>query len=787
MTYLTSLAQWIVVKLVPLPDGKTNKIPVHFASGLACDAHDPANWTTYEAAAAVAAARPSLVPGFVITAADDVFCVDIDGALGPGGWSALALELVQALPGCMTELSQSGRGLHIWGRYPNPPAHRMKRTDLSIECYTELRFIAWGTQQTGTLAERCDAFPAFLAKWFPAREAVDAPGNLRDGPRTDWRGPTDDADLLRRALRSHGLAATFGGRATFADLWDRNLDVLSRTYPGDGDGGVDWSSADAALAQHLAFWTGCDQGRMLRLMQESGLQREKWEREDYLPRTIASACGMQREVLQDKPVVTATPEALEPARPAAGAGAVPPPPTAGMHARTEATFLTPEQQVELFRGCVYIQDLHRVMVPGGKLLKPDQFRATFGGRVFSLDSRNEKTTRNAFEALTENQAVACPIADGTSFRPDMPYGTIIESEGRRRANIWWPADVRMLAGDISRFEQHLQKLFPHENDRRYLTYWMANVVQHPGHKSQWMPLLVGAEGNGKSLISRCLSYAVGTRYTHWPEASKLGNQFNGWLYGKILICVEDLLIGDQGEVWERLKPMITGESLEIEGKGIDQRTDEIAASFIANSNFKNAVRGTLNDRRVCHLWCAQQTADDVKRDGMGEEYMSSIYDWLKLHGGYAAVAHWLATIEIPPEFGLNWFKGRAPRSSHHMDAVAAGLGVVEQEIVEAIEREEIGFRGGWVSSGAVDRLLDRTGRAGRVPLNRRREMLQALGYDWHPALPQGRVHNPVQPDGAKVKLFLKNGHADRSLLRPADVAAAYSAAQGVEAVRRPST
>lgn len=784
---LTSTAQWVVVKLAPLPGGKTNKIPVHWITGEPCDAHDRGNHTTHAAAVAVASQWPRHTVGFVLTEQDDLFCLDIDGALqADGTWSALALQLLQALPGCMVEVSQSGRGLHAWGRYPNPPEHRKKRTDLGVELYTEARFIAIGTGQVGQIADRCDALPGVLAAWFPPLPRAEVHG---DGPRPDWRGPTDDADLLRRALRTHGAASAFGARASFADLWDRNTSVLARAYPGDGDAGVDWSSADAALAQHLAFWTGCDQQRMHHLMLQSGMARPKWEREDYLPRTIASACAVCATVCQDKPVVVGESPLAGPAHAAAvppgppgphAAGTPPAPPaastTVSMTARGEATFLTPQDQAVLFNGCFYISDLHRVLVPGGDLLPPERFRAVFGGRVFALDSRNEKTTRNAFEAFTENQAVAPPIMHGTCFRPDLPFGMLVVNEGRRRVNAHWPADVVMRQGDVSRFLRHAEILFPVKSDRDILLYWMANIVQRPGVKSQWMPLLVGAEGNGKSLFSRVLAYAVGNRYTHWPDAGKLGATFNAWLFGKLLICVEDLLIGDAAEVWEKLKPMITGESLEIEGKGIDQRTDEICANFIANSNHKNAIRATLNDRRVAHLWCAQMTGAEVLAAGLGPEYMAPMYDWLRAEG-YAAIAQYLRALPIPAEFGLAWFKGRAPRTTHHADAVAASLGPIEQEILDAIERQDTGFAGGWVSSGALDKLLDRMGRQRAIALNRRREIMQGLGYDWHPALVNGRVNNPVLPDGAKVKLFLRLDHPDRRLATAAEVAAAYTRAQ----------
>jgi putative DNA primase/helicase len=45
-----------------------------------------------------------------------------------------------------------------------------------------------------------------------------------------------------------------------------------------GDVGTDWSSADLALCNFLAFWTGKDPSRMDSLFRQSGLMRDKWDR-----------------------------------------------------------------------------------------------------------------------------------------------------------------------------------------------------------------------------------------------------------------------------------------------------------------------------------------------------------------------------------------------------------------------------------------------------------------------------------------------------------------------------
>lgn len=298
LTPLTALRQFVPVLVVPRPNGKSDKLPLS-ATGEVIDAHDPRHWLDYDSAA-----RVSPHVGFVITAASGFWCLDIDGALQPDNtWSPLALELTGMLPGTVVEVSHSGKGLHIWGRGPIPE-HRKKNVTLAIELYSNSRFILIGSQANGTMAATVPGIAAVVERYFkPADMTVSG----TDGPRADWRGPTDDADLIRRALASHSATSVFGGGgASFRDLWERNVDALARAYPATGESGpYDASSADAALVAHLAWWTGCDGPRIARLMRQSALARDKYDREDYLPRTIEAIAGKQKGVCQDKTLRTA--------------------------------------------------------------------------------------------------------------------------------------------------------------------------------------------------------------------------------------------------------------------------------------------------------------------------------------------------------------------------------------------------------------------------------------------------------------------------------------------------
>ena len=99
-------------------------------------------------------------------------------------------------------------------------------------------------------------------------------------------------------------------------------------------------------------------------------------------------------------------------------------------------------------------------------------------------------------------------------------------------------------------------------------------------------------------------------------------------------------------------------------------------------------------------------------------------------------------------------------------------------IRDCIARDDVGFRGGWVSSVRMDAALRNAKLDGAVPPNKRRDLLGQLGYSWHVGLTDGRVNNPLACDfGKKSRLFITEDHPSLSIARPAQVARTYEAAQ----------
>jgi hypothetical protein len=820
-------------------------VPVDPVTLIPHDAHAPTHWLDADTVERlVTESLAGLHVGFVLTANDPFFFVDLDDAMTPAGtWSPFALDVCARFPGAAMEVSRSGRGLHIFG-IASMMLHRCRRKGVPLELYTAGRVATLtGTGAQGDAGLDYTAqLAALVADLLPPGAETET--DWTAGPVAGWAGIRDDDELIARACESRSAAATFGGAAGFAGLWTANADALGRSYPpAKSDQTHDGSAADAALAQHLAFWTGNDCERIERLMWRSALVRPKWDRDGYLRDTITGACGRQVEFhgMPIKPTVTpatdatpapklrastdrqrefastvretvlaaATPaerDALTASRgptatasfwldnkgrapaelaamvtvapdlqgaPTASAVAGGPRRVSGMQ------YLTPDAQLEKFAGCAYVQDMHRILTPDGSLLRPDQFNATFGGYLFALDAIGVKDTRKAWEAFTESQVLRWPKVSGLCFRPGVPTGEVVELDGRQIVNCYVEIKTERRAGDPAPFLEHVARLLPDENDRRILIAYMAACVQFKGVKFQWAPLIQGCEGNGKTLLTRCVAFAIGKRYTHYPNAADIDNKFNGWLLNKLFIGVEDIYVPDHRlEVIEALKPIITGgDGLEIQLKGADQVTADICANFMLNSNHRDAIRKTHNDRRFAVFYTAQQKAGDLARDGMHGDYFPNLYDWLRREG-YAIVNEYLATYPIPDDLNPATRCQRAPTTSTTIEAVAASMGGVEQEVVEAVAEGRPGFMGGWISTVALDNVLRERGLSRRVPPNKRGELLEALGYEHHPGLPGGRPNNPIMIDGGKKpRLFIRTDSPARLIVGGANIVARYVADQ----------
>ena len=768
---LANCRQFILVQFIPRGDsGKMDKIPVSPHTYAPHNAHDATIWLSLADATRIAASLGTgWGVGVVLTDADPYICLDLDQCAEGGGWNDNAQRMMAAFPGAI-ELSNSGKGLHIWATYQGvaPPhckrAPKIAGVDPHMELYTGKRFIALGSTATGYMGDVTALLPAFIALYFPPSATSDAV--LVDGIDPEYT-PIDDADLLRRALdqpKRHDASATFTNvptMANFVDLWTRDVSVLRHVYPPQMTGkDINASDADAALAKELAYWTGRDAPRIERLMRQSALMRDKWDsHRTYLRDTVANGLSRCTSVFKGAPKSVALPGAAE--------GFIAP------LAITHATNIGREDMAKLFAGCVYIQDDNAVLLPNGDIVDQPRFKARYAGYTFAMDNDNLKSSRDSWDAFLNNSVITFPRVDGSAFDPQLPFQAVIVRGGRNWINTYKKPFVKMRKGDVTRFLMLLKKLLPNGDDALILLCYMAAIVQYPGVKFRYAPFLQGTPGNGKSTIVQCLKYALGYTYIFSVKAGMIENNFNAWLENHVLFIADDIYsTKDRTDMMEALKSMITEQDHGVTRKGIDSIQKRICGNFFFTDNHKDAMKKTDDSRRLCTLYCAQQSKQDRMRDGLTKEYFTGsdgLISWLEREG-FEFVAEFLHTFPIDPRYNPAGECQEAPDTSATSEAIIDGRTGIEHDVAEWIELREPGFCGGFVSATMLKKKMEGARSMGYLKI---KEMMLRLGYEVHRGLPGGRCNIDVQPDGTRPVLYVLRDSAAANMVGAAEITKLY--------------
>lgn len=438
------------------------------------------------------------------------------------------------------------------------------------------------------------------------------------------------------------------------------------------------------------------------------------------------------------------------------------------------TYVGSFMQLALFDKWVYVNDVHRIVSPSGFLYNEQKFDAhpRFSGREYQMTVDNSRPSRSPWEAFTKSQMPQGEKVHGMVFKPADEPGAILMIEGERYVNTWRPVNIRMVDGDITPFLTHLQILLP--LDWKILLNYLKFMMQRKGEKATWWPFIQGAPGNGKSYISDTMEYCIGYKFTQRPTPKNIDSQFNASLYGCLFLALEDVkMTEDYGLLWDTIKPMITQPRIEIQPKGVDKTTRDVCFNALVNSNHKGGLPKTRDDRRIGSFLSMQQRKADLQRDGLGPGYFKRLWDWSKDNNceGWARVAYFLAHDPIDADFDSK----DAPITSSTEEHIRASRTPAEVEIGDAIEGQLVGFRNGWINMIALDIML-RSRNLRHINPQKRVEIIEALGYMPHPALPRGRLTTPLN-DGTIPVLYLLPDHPALKFTDPAAIRDTYQLAQ----------
>ncbi len=293
-TVLRELKHWVLWKAEDR-DGKTTKVPYRPDGKMAASTR-PGDWATFnEVREAFKSGQWSGI-GFVFSEDTGICGIDLDHCINSSGEvESWAKEIIESL-NSYTELSPSGKGLHIlvMGKLPGGKGRKKVFKDpehqpgAGIEIYNRGRYFTVTGKRlpnmAGEVEERQQETEELIKKYFDQPEKQPVQQSVQPieehNPPPQKSRLTDEQVILKAKLSNSG------------NKFDNLFNGSTLGYGGDD------SAADMALMNMLAFWTGKDREQMERIFSMSGLgKREKWrDRPDYREMTIDRAIQDTNEV-----------------------------------------------------------------------------------------------------------------------------------------------------------------------------------------------------------------------------------------------------------------------------------------------------------------------------------------------------------------------------------------------------------------------------------------------------------------------------------------------------------
>ena len=298
---------------------------------------------------------------------------------------------------------------------------------------------------------------------------------------------------------------------------------------------------------------------------------------------------------------------------------------------------------------------------------------------------DEKPTRPRDYVI---QIAGCPQVEATRYDPARPGKRYFTEENIPYVNTYRATyappepDRADEAGDL--FQAHLRNLILEPEYQRVLTDFFAFIVQHPGVKIRWAPLIQSVQGAGKSFLSVMMSRVLGRRNVSKVTAKDLvESNYNNWAYGHQFVTMEEVrVVGhNRHAVMDKIKTCITDDDISLDVKYESQRTVPNITNYMMFTNHHDSLAIDNSDRRYFVLASPLQRTEQIKAMG-GDDYFDRLFGMLRDNAG--GLRAWFESWAISPEFKPN---GRAPLTSYFFDLVDNAASPLAMAVKNTIDDE----------------------------------------------------------------------------------------------------
>jgi len=277
-----------------------------------------------------------------------------------------------------------------------------------------------------------------------------------------------------------------------------------------------------------------------------------------------------------------------------------------------------------------------------------------------------------------------PRVDSTRYDPANPTEVFLFDQGKRFLNVYMPifpeADKSLAAEAEDLISGHLDRLIVEPENRSLFLDWCCCLVQQPGKKIRWAPLLQGAQGCGKTVFAEMMRQVLGPTNVKLVDGATLFDKFTGWSSGSQLACVEEIrVIGTaRHQVMNMLKPRISNDRITVRRMNTEAVEEPNTTNYLLLTNHQDAIAPSEDERRYFVLFSALQTREQVQ--AIPAEYYKRVYD--VVFNKAAGVRHFLENRKISAAFDAD---GHAPVTDYLLQMLGASASPLAAAIREALE------------------------------------------------------------------------------------------------------
>jgi hypothetical protein len=243
-----------------------------------------------------------------------------------------------------------------------------------------------------------------------------------------------------------------------------------------------------------------------------------------------------------------------------------------------------------------------------------------------------------------------------------------------KINLWQGWGASPIAGDIAPWKALLDFLFAGDPAaRKWIEQWLAYPLQNPGAKMTTAVVIWSlTQGVGKSMLGDTVGKLYGKHFKT-ISAMELHSNFNGWMRDGQFVLGEENSSTDQRADANRLKAMITGDTVFINEKFQPALELPNCANFMFTSNHPDAFHMDDADRRF-FVW-------EIVANRMPNEFYDDFIDWRDQRGGLNALMDHLTKLDLTGFVP----KGNAPMTEAKTEMIRHSKSDLERWINDTFE------------------------------------------------------------------------------------------------------